>query len=156
VSISGADVTESARKHFEDLLTFFGVNVEVTAERDEDTILLAADTDDGGQVIGHRGETLEALQYVVNMMIRRETDERVYVRLDVGGYRRGRLERLETQANDAARKVGDEEEDEITLPQMNAAERRHIHSLFTDHETVTTESRGEDKRRRLVVKRKSG
>lgn len=152
--LTGSDVDQAAKQHFEDLLAFFGINAEATVERDEDTILLAVDSEDGAHVIGHRGETLEALQHVLNMMIRRETADRVYVRVDVGSYRKGRLERLQEQASEAARKVADGEEDEVSLPQMNAAERRQIHSIFSDHEHITTESRGEDKRRRLVVKRK--
>ncbi len=152
--LTGSAVEAAAKQQFEDLLAFFGVNAEATVIRDEDTILLAVASEDGAHVIGHRGETLEALQHVLNMMIRRLTAERVYVRIDVGSYRQGRLERLAERAHEAARKVADGEEDEVPLPQMNAAERRQIHSLFTDHEHVTTESRGEDKRRRLVVKKR--
>lgn len=149
-------VAESAKKHLEDILTFFGVNTDVEAEVSEDgeTINLSVEPESGGHLIGHRGETLAALQHMLNMLIRRQTEERVYVHIDIGGYRKARLEKLEAQANEAAARIAESGEEE-TLPQMNPAERRHIHSYLNDHDLVETESRGEGKGRRLVVKKKS-
>ena len=145
------ELTEKARTYLQDLLSFFEVNAEVQATTTEDSIELTVDTDGGGRLIGHRGETLGAIQHIMNMMIRRQTDERVYVHVDIGGYRKARLAKLEEQATEAAGKVRADGE-EVSLPMMNAAERRHIHSFVTDIDGVTTESRGEGSQRRLVVK----
>jgi spoIIIJ-associated protein len=146
-------ITESAKKHLEDLLTFFGVNTSVDAHQQDDRIELFVDADDSGHLIGHRGETLSSLQHILNMIIRRETDERVYVHIDIGGYRKARLERLEARTHEVVTKVAGDGE-EVMLPPMTPAERRHIHSLLSDHESVVTESRGEGTRRRLVIKKR--
>ena len=145
------ELIESARQHLSDLLSFFEINADVRAELNEDTIKLSVETDTGGRLIGHRGETLAALQHIMNMMIRHQTTERVYVHVDIGGYRQARLEKLEEQAREAVEQVKTEGE-EVTLPMMSPAERRHIHAMLTDVEGVTSESRGEGNRRRLVVK----
>jgi spoIIIJ-associated protein len=137
---------QSAKQHLEDLLTFFGVNTTVQVSENGETIELMVDTDDGGHLIGHRGETLAAIQHLMNMIMRQESEERLYIHVDIGGYRRARLDKLEAQARELAQQV--------ILPPMNPAERRHIHSLLSDNESVTTESRGEGTGRRLVIKKR--
>ncbi|HUC20209.1 MAG TPA: KH domain-containing protein, partial [Candidatus Polarisedimenticolaceae bacterium] len=124
------ELIESARQHLSDLLSFFEINADVRAELNEDTIKLSVETDTGGRLIGHRGETLAALQHIMNMMIRHQTTERVYVHVDIGGYRQARLEKLEEQAREAVEQVKTEGE-EVTLPMMSPAERRHIHAMLT-------------------------
>ena len=146
-----SDLIESARKQLEDIVSFFGVNASVSASGEVDTIKLSVEVETGGHLIGHRGETLAALQHIMNMIIRRQTDERIYVHVDVGGYREARLSKLEEQAREAAEKAKSEDT-EVALPMMTAAERRHIHSVLTDIEGVSSESRGEGNRRRLIVK----
>lgn len=143
--------TQRAQQHLEDLLTFFEVNTTVGVKQEGETILLTVDSDLSGQLIGHRGETLSALQHLVNMMVRKELDERVYVHVDVGGYRKARFERLEAKAKKLAERVL-EDGQEVVLPPMSPAERRHIHSFLADFNGVTTESQGEGSRRRLVIK----
>ena len=147
----GDELIETARKKLEDIVSFFGVKADVTASGAEDTIKLAVEVESGGHLIGHRGETLAAIQHIMNMIVRRETTERVYVHVDVGGYREARLAKLEEQAKEAADKAKSEST-EVVLPMMSPAERRHIHSMLTDIEGVSSESRGEGNRRRLVVK----
>lgn len=144
-------LADSAKRHLEDLLSFFEVNVPVEATQTDDTIELAVATEEsGGRLIGHRGETLAALQHILNMMIRRETDERVYVHVDIGGYREARLAKLEEQAREAVARVRSEGA-EVPLPMMSAAERRHIHTVLGEVEGIVTESRGDGSRRRLVI-----
>ena len=144
-------LAETARQRLEDILTFFGVNTSVDAVQEDDTIRLTVDSDVSGQLIGHRGETLEALQHMLNMMMRRQTPERVYVHVDIGGYKKARLEKLEAKARELVSEVTESGE-EATLPHMSPAERRHIHSIFSEDPVVTTESRGQGKARRLVIK----
>jgi spoIIIJ-associated protein len=147
------ELVDQAKQTLEELLTFFGVNTSVEAEAGEDdSINLSVDSELSGFLIGHRGETLAALQHMVNMIMRGRTRERMYVHIDVGGYRRARLERLEAKAEELARRV-EESGEEVTLPPMTPAERRHLHSLLSDRAGVTTESRGEGNRRRLIIKR---
>lgn len=146
------ELIDKAKQNLEDLLTFFGVNTTVEAEGEDDTIKLSVESDLSGRLIGHRGETLASLQHLVNMMVRRQTTERVFVHIDVGGYREARLERLGAKAEQIAEKVA-ESGREVMLPPMNAAERRHVHSLLAERGDVETESRGEGRDRRLVIRK---
>lgn len=141
---------DSAKRHLEDLLTFFGVNTQVDVTIEDDTIHLAVESDSTGRLIGHRGETLAALQYLINMIIRRETTERVYVHVDIAGYKRARIARMMEKAREAAERVKETGEEE-TLPPMNAAERRQVHAELGAIDGITTESRGVEPRRRLVI-----
>jgi spoIIIJ-associated protein len=145
------ELIADTKRYLEDLLSFFEVNAEVEAKASEDTITLAVAAEGGGRLIGHRGESLAALQHLVNMMVRQRTRERIYVHVDIGGYRQARLAKLEEQAREVAQRVR-EEGAEASLPLMSAAERRHIHAALTDEPGVTTESQGEGNRRRLVIK----
>jgi spoIIIJ-associated protein len=144
-------LVEDARQYLTDLLSFFEVNAEVQAEATDDTIMLRVDGEAGGRLIGHRGETLAALQHVMNTLIRRRTDERIFVHVDIGGYRQARLTKLEELAKQAAEQVRESGE-ETVLGSMSPAERRHVHSYLADESGITTESRGEGNRRRLVIK----
>jgi spoIIIJ-associated protein len=145
------ELADTAKRYLQDLLSFFEVNAEVEVEVSDDTIQLAVTSEAGGRLIGHRGETLAALQHVTNMMLRGQTTERVYVHVDIGGYRQARLEKLAEQAREAATKVRAEGV-EVPLAMMSPAERRHIHAALTDEPGITTESRGEGSGRRLVIK----
>ncbi|HUC87322.1 MAG TPA: KH domain-containing protein [Candidatus Saccharimonadales bacterium] len=142
---------DTAKQRLEDLLSFFGANVEVTATSSEDTIELSVNSEAGGRLIGHRGETLAAIQHVLNMMMRRETDERIYVHVDIGGYRQARLAKLEEQAQEAITRARAEGV-EVPLPMMSAAERRHLHTVLGEIDGIVAESQGEGSRRRLVIK----
>jgi spoIIIJ-associated protein len=140
-----------AKQRLEDLLSFFEVNATVTAAPEDDSINLSVEAEGGGRLIGHRGETLAAIQHVLNMMVRRETDERIYVHVDIGGYRQARLAKLEEQAQEAITRVRAEGV-EVPLPMMNAAERRHLHTVLGEEEGIIAESQGEGSRRRLVIR----
>lgn len=148
------EASNLAKQYLEDLLTFFGVNTTVEAEQEGDSIELRVESDSSGHLIGHRGETLAALQHMLNMMMRRASTERIYVHIDVGGYRKARIGKLEETARRVAEEVISSGE-EKPLPFMSAAERRHIHGFLNDVEGVESESRGEGNRRRLVVKKAS-
>ena len=145
------ELVRLAQQRLEDVLSFFEVNAAVTSSHTEDTIQLAVDSEAGGRLIGHRGETLAAIQHIMNMIIRRQTDERIYVHVDIGGYRQARLEKLEEQARAAADRAKAEGV-EVPLPMMSPAERRYIHATMGEVAGITTESRGEGNQRRLIVK----
>ena len=146
------ELTVLAQKKLEDILTFFGVNTPVEAERDGDTLNLSVETDESGRLIGRRGENLAAIQHLLNMVIKRETDERVYVHVDVAGYKKARGERAVARAIEIAEKVANDGE-EAVLPPMTAAERRLVHMELREVEGIETESRGEGKFRRLVIRK---
>lgn len=146
------DLSKVAEQRLGDLLAFFGINTEIVAEQDGESISLNVDTDDSGKLIGRRGENLAALQHIMNMMLKRETDERVYVQIDVGGYKKARGERAVAQAKTIAEKVL-EDGVEAVLPPMTAGERRLVHMELREIDGIETESRGEGRDRRLVIRK---
>ena len=107
---------------------------------------------DSGKLIGRGGRTLAALEYLTNAVVNRdESAPHVRVSVDVGGYKVRRDERLRGVALKAAaraRKTGFA----VELEPMSAAERRVIHMTLADEPAVESESSGEGKNRRVVVK----
>lgn len=106
---------------------------------------------DPGKIIGRAGRTLAALEYITNAVINRDEESHVRVSIDVGGYKRRRDERLRGEALKAAarvRKTGHA----VELDAMSAAERRVVHMALADEPDVMSESSGEGKNRRVVVK----
>lgn len=113
---------------------------------------VAADvaTEDTALFIGQKGETIDALQYLVNASINRKSTSRVRVVLDAEGYRQRRVEALQGMAHRTARKALREARS-IELPPMNPAERRVVHLFLRDNPRVMTESEGVGDSRRVRV-----
>ncbi len=133
----------------EELLTFFGYNVAVGAEEHGHTLQLNIETGDGARLIGHRGETLAALQHIMNSM-HQDLDDKHYIVVDVAGYKAARAERLAQKVQQDAKKVIETGERKSLRP-MNAAERRVVHMALADIDGVKTESEGEGRDRRVVI-----
>ena len=138
-----------AKRRLEELVSFFGVNAEAVVNETEAGIELDIEADSSGRLIGYHGETLRALQYLVNQMVQ-ATGERQRVYIDIAGYKKARAYTLEKQAKEAAEKVIASGE-EYAFPPMNAAERRVVHIALRDLGTVDTDSRGEEPKRYIVV-----
>lgn len=113
---------------------------------------VAADVapDNTALFIGQKGETIDALQYLVNASVNRTRTSRVRVVLDAEGYRQRRVEALQGMAHRTARKALREERP-VELPPMNPAERRVVHLFLRDNPRVTTESEGAGESRRVRV-----
>jgi len=133
----------------EELLTFFGYNVAVTPEEQGRTIKLNIETSEGARLIGHRGETLAALQHIMNSM-HQGTSEKHFIVIDVAGYKEARAQRLAEKVQQDAKKVIETGNSHRLRP-MNAAERRIVHMALADVEGVATESEGEGRDRRVVI-----
>lgn len=123
---------------------------------DEDEVAVDITGGDPGKIIGRGGRTLSALEYLTNAVVNRdeargEAMGSVRVNIDVGGYKERRDERLRNEARKAAarvRKTGFA----VELDPMNAGERRVIHMALADDPSVRSESSGEGRDRRVVVK----
>lgn len=148
-----SEITTLAKRRVEEIVSFFEINADVKVEETEDAIELEILNNEAtARLIGTRGETLRAIEHLVNMMVKRATTERVRVNLDVAGYKKARdagLAKLATEAAERVLESGTEEE----LRPMNPAERRVVHLALKDIEGLTTESRGEDPRRFIVVQK---
>jgi len=128
-------------------------NLEITHEEDQITVRLTGD--DIGIVIGRRGETLDALQYLLSLVVNRRSEEYTRVIMDVADYRKKREETLVRLAKRVAEKVIKYRKN-ITLEPMNPYERRIIHSTLQNHKYVETQSTGEEPNRRVIVRYKPG
>ncbi len=132
------------------LLEAFGLEGTVETRVEEDIIY--ADVV-GGQteaLIGKHGAVLEAIHELCKTVIQRRTRESARLRLDIGGYRERRREALRIYANRLAQQVL-EEQTEIMLEPMNAADRKVIHDAIAEVEDVRTYSEGEEPRRSVVI-----
>lgn len=124
--------------------------VDISAAEDEE-IFVDIYGGDPGKIIGRNGRTLQALEFITNTVINRDEEGRVRVNIDVGGYKRRRDDRLKNTARQAAAKVR-KTGFAVELETMNAAERRVIHMEIAEDPTVVSESSGEGRDRRVVVK----
>ncbi len=135
------------------ILEAAGVNVSRTLRAANDPesggpiIDLAGE--DSGLLIGRRGQTLQALQFLVNLIVRKQF-ENVRVMLDVENYRQRRESQLRDMATKVAERVAQTNRS-ITLEPMPPADRRIIHTSLTDHPGVSTESTGEGEGRKVTI-----
>jgi spoIIIJ-associated protein len=142
--------TEKAKEILEELLKKMGIDAGISAKEIEDYISLEITTPDSALVIGRQGKTLGALQYLVNLIINKESEERIKVILDTEGYRERRKARLMELAEKLAQRAK-EENTEVFLEPMNPYERRIIHTTLAEDPDVETESVGEGIERQVVI-----
>jgi spoIIIJ-associated protein len=141
----------------EELLDHLGVNAQVSvhlAEPDEPDmpapVMVSVEGGDLSFLIGHHAETLNALQLITRMMVGKELGSAAHVIIDVAGYRARREENLRSLAQKMAKQAVSSGRRQ-TLEPMTPAERRIIHLELRDSSEVTTESVGEEPRRKVVV-----
>jgi spoIIIJ-associated protein len=143
------DAPDVAADLLEELLAKMGVDAEIEI-REEDPITLNVVGEDLGILIGRRGETLSAVQYILNQMLNHKTGEWLGVVVDAEDYRL----RREDQLRGLARRMADRARyyrQAVTLEPMPAHERRIVHLALAEHAHVTTHSVGEGEDRRVVI-----
>lgn len=111
--------------------------------------------DELGLVIGRRGQTLDALQFLVNQAVNKDGGPRARIVLDAGGYRQRRAETLAALAERMADRAVRQGRN-VALEPMNAYERRIVHMSLADDGTVHTHSEGEDPHRRIIISPRRG
>ena len=146
----------AGREIVEDLLDYMGFPGEVdvlAASKENGTPTLALAVVDGesmGALIGRRGETLQAFQFITQLLVNRRLGHWTRVLLDIEGYRSRRERYLKDSALRAAEKAMRYRES-IELDPMIPSERRIVHLTLAGHESVTTHSEGEGDNRRVIV-----
>lgn len=129
-----------------------GAPAVVEAEYKDDTLHVNLSGENMGILIGHHGDTLDALQYLTSLVVNRTNDSYCRVTLDTEGYRDKRVAALTQLAQRTAARavrIG-----RVALEPMNPYERRILHTALQDHPRVTTYSEGEEPYRRVIVVRK--
>lgn len=140
-----------AKKYLEDLLSFFGLNIDVYATREDEVISLSVpSTHMNGFLIGMHGDTMRALQYMVSTALKNNDYELTRVNVDIADYKKGRQDRLaqtSVQWMDKVKSSGNP----YPLQPMNPADRRVIHKVAEEH-GLTTESVGFGRERHVIIK----
>ena len=144
------DVAAAIIKFQTGLFAHMGVAATPVVTREGDTYQVVLEGENIGALIGHRGETLDAIQQLTGYAVNRGRSRRVRIHVDAEGYRARREESLNRLARKTAGKVVKYRRN-ITLEAMNAYERHVIHTALQDYPGVTTYSTGTEPNRRTVV-----
>lgn len=140
-----------AKKYLEDVLSFFGLNVDVYATHSDEIIELnVPSTHMNGFLIGQSGDTVRALQYMVSTALKNNDHEYYRVNVDIADYKKARNERLAEQVEKWVQEVKASGKDRELRP-MNSAERRVVHNVASEW-GLSTKSIGEGRDRRVVIK----
>ncbi len=136
-----------------EMIKEMGLNVDVTGKMGKEAIYLDIQGKDSGTVIGKRGQTLDAIQYLVSLVVNKDQNKYVRVVVDAENYRAKRERTLEALAYRLANKVWKSKRS-VKLEPMNPYERKVIHATLQNHPHVTTRSEGEDPYRRVIIELK--
>lgn len=141
---------EAAARVVREVIDAMDVKVSVEVNEDDEYIFVDVRGDEASKLIGRHGQTLDALQYLVNVASAKGRDGKARVVVDVEGYRRRRedtLRRLASRLADRVRRTGES----ITLEPMSPHERRVIHLALQNHSFVATHSEGEEPYRKVII-----
>ncbi|MFW6237609.1 MAG: RNA-binding cell elongation regulator Jag/EloR [Halanaerobiales bacterium] len=147
------DPVEIGKKFLENIFATTTLEVEVSIieeETNDEQVLYNINSPDLGIIIGHRGETLDALQYLTSLVVNRNVNEYFRVLLDAEGYRERRKQTLIRLANKLARKAV-EKGRKVVLEPMPPHERRIIHMAIKEDSRVKSHSEGEEPFRKVII-----
>ena len=147
---AGDGKAEEAAEILEELVNLMDLDVQVEIRSDAERIELNATGEDSGRVIGKKGATLDALQFLINKMVNRFPEGRRHVIVDTGDYRERHDDGLVSMAKRQAERAVNEGK-VVTLQPMNARDRRVVHMSLAKFEGVSTMSQGEGARRRIQI-----
>jgi len=144
------ETAKVAQEILETLLRHMGIHARVSVRSTANPIVLDVETESGGLLIGRRGDTLSALQYIVNVLVGKRTHGWTKVVVDVEHWRERREETLRALALRQADRVRQQRR-AIALDPMPANERRVIHLTLQGQHDIETHSEGEEPNRRLII-----
>lgn len=151
VEISIKDNTEEIANDFlYNILKSMNVTASIHTKLADNVLNVEVEGPDMGILIGRRGETLDAIQYLISLVINKDREKYTRVLLDTENYRAKREKTLQRLADRLAKKVVKTNK-KVLLEPMNPYERRIIHSFLQDHPKVVTQSEGEEPYRKVVI-----
>ena len=147
----GTEVETPALDFLKDMIDKMGIDVEVSARENKDgEIHIDINGKDSACVIGKRGQTLDAIQYLTRVVVNRDEENYTKIVVDAGEYRAKReatLAKLAKRLADKVTRTGKR----VKLEPMSPYERKIIHSALQNHKKVTTRSEGKEPYRRVVI-----
>ena len=152
VRVSLRDILQNnhGEKFLKDVFEKMKVSVDIETQEDEESMTLRIKGKDSGIIIGRRGETLDALQYLTSLVVNKNREDYKRVTVDIENYRQKREETLVRLANRLAERVIKYRKN-VTLEPMNPYERRIIHSSLQNNKMVETYSVGDEPNRKVVI-----
>ncbi len=147
-----SSVEDRARDFLKDLFAAMNLVVvsDVKYNEEENSMDIELSGDEMGILIGKRGQTLDSLQYLVSLVVNKDTENYIRVKVDTENYRKRRKDTLENLAKNISYKVKRTKRP-VSLEPMNPYERRIIHSALQNDRYVTTYSEGDEPFRHVVV-----
>lgn len=147
-----SSVQDTAKDFLKDVFEAMDLTVVVNVEYDEveNSMNIELSGDEMGVLIGKRGQTLDSLQYLVSLVVNKNVENYIRVKVDTENYRQRRKDTLENLAKNISYKVKRTKRP-VSLEPMNPYERRIIHSALQGDKYVTTYSEGDEPFRRVVV-----
>ncbi|MCR5481766.1 MAG: protein jag [Clostridia bacterium] len=129
------------------------LNLDIRAKQNDECILIDIQGKDSGTIIGKRGQTLDALQYLTSLVVNKNKEKYMRVVVDAENYRSKRERTLEQLANRLADKV-QRTKKSVRLEPMNPYERKVIHATLQNNANINTRSEGEEPYRRVIIELK--
>lgn len=130
-----------------------GLEIDISAKANDENVFVNIQGKDSGTIIGKRGQTLDAIQYLTSLVVNKDQENYVRVVVDAENYRAKREKTLEKLANRLADKVVKTKRS-VRLEPMNPYERKVIHATLQSNPRVTTRSEGQDPYRRVIIELK--
>jgi spoIIIJ-associated protein len=156
--VSAADmekVIATGKEALQRLVDFITENSQIAVEMVGQRIVFKVEGGNSGMLIGKRGQTLEAIQYLVEKIVNKQNEHRIRVLVDVEGYLKTRKSNLQKLAGKMAEKA-QKTKKPVTIGQMNAYDRRTVHLHLKNNSAVRTQSVGEGYYRKLIIFPKKG
>ncbi|MBN1932870.1 MAG: Jag N-terminal domain-containing protein [Desulfobacterales bacterium] len=134
----------------QNIINLITTDAEITAQADSDRILFHVKGGNSAVLIGKRGQTLEAIHYLVEKIINKHNEQRIRIQIDVEGYleaKKANLQRLALRLSEKVKRSGKP----VTIGQLNSHDRRIVHIALKDEHNVRTLSIGDGFYRKLVI-----
>ena len=144
------ELVERASQLLQEILAQMGMQTDVSSTVHDSEVVLSFEDATDGLLIGRKGQTLDALEYLVNRIIARNDDNETHLLLDAAGYRDRRRQNLESLAMRLGERAKRRRRP-VTLSPLNPRDRRIIHLVLEDDPLVTTKSLGRGYLRRLSI-----
>ena len=143
----------SALTFLKEVTEQMGLEIEISARANDENVFIDIQGKDSGTIIGKRGQTLDAIQYLTSLVVNKGEENYIRVVVDAENYRAKREKTLEKLANRLADKVVKTKRS-VRLEPMNPYERKVIHATLQHNSRVTTRSEGQDPYRRVIIELK--
>jgi spoIIIJ-associated protein len=145
---------QHAKQYLENLLSFFGVNVDVEVSvRDEFLEMSVPSTEENSILIGRNADTLRSIQYLVSTMLRNSDAAITRVNIDIADYKKQRAHKLEQQAREWVAEI--RQSGNTKVLHLNAADRRIVHGVVAEYSDIISASEGEGRDRKLIISQAS-